>query len=223
MIGPLITENPFGLPGLHWREGRFAVTSASALTLGPVTVTLPDALRHAAAKRKSEYLAGRLCAAYALRAAGLPEAVGTKDRAPVWPIGAVGSISHSDARAVAVVSRDLAGLGVDIEPLLTPAQALDIQDMILTKAEADMQPPDLTFPEFLTLLFSAKEALYKALSARLLQMPAFLDVVLVEMTPATLTLRLGADTVTAHFILSNTDVTTLVAMDASAKGGSAQP
>ena len=45
--------------------------------------------------------------------------------ADVYKRQAAGSISHSDNRAVAVVSRDYAGLGVDIEPLMTRAQAQD--------------------------------------------------------------------------------------------------
>lgn len=199
----MITENPFGLPGLHWCEGRLSEVEVDL-------AQLPEPLRATVPKRQREFLAGRLCAAHALRAAGLAEEVGLQDRAPIWPKGAVGSISHSDARVVAVVSRGHSGLGVDVEPLMTATQAQDIKDLILTQAEAALCPVDLRFPEFLTLVFSAKEALYKALSSRLPQMPAFLDVTLLALTENTLTLQIGDHILTAHFILTDADVLTLV-------------
>ena len=94
----MITENPFGLRGLYWSEGRLSEVEVDL-------AHLPEPLRAAAPKRQREFLAGRHCAAHALRTAGLPETVGLQDRAPIWPKGAVGSISHSDARVVAVVSK----------------------------------------------------------------------------------------------------------------------
>lgn len=204
MIGALVTENPFGLSGLHWCEGRFAGAAT------PDLAQLPEALRAAVPKRQSEYLAGRLCAAHALRAAGLPETVGQKGRAPVWPAGCVGSISHSDARVVAVVSRTSAGLGVDVEQHMTPAQAADIRALILTDAEAALRPAAMAFEPFLTLVFSAKESLYKALSAHLPQMPDFLDVTVLSLTSDALALQFGGRTLTARYDLTAEDVLTLV-------------
>ncbi len=218
IAGALITESPFGLANLHWCEGRFTVTAATAISLGGVTVTLPDALYSAVPKRRSAFLAGRLCAAHALRAAGLPQVVGLQGRAPVWPHGVVGSISHSDNQVIAVVSRDYDGLGVDIEPLMTPAQAQDIHSLILTPAEIALRPAKIEFPAFLTLMFSAKESLYKALSARLSQMPSFLDVTVLALTPDSVNLCLGTHNLTAHYILSETGVVTLVTVSHPVKG-----
>jgi enterobactin synthetase component D len=212
ITGPLITENPFGLPDLVWREGRFSVTQANELNGHGITVCLPESLRFAVPKRQSEYLAGRLCAAHALRAVGLPEAVGQAGRAPIWPDGVVGSISHSDSRVICVVSRFHRGLGVDVEPLMTPAQAQDIHDLILTDAEMKLRPSHLGFEPFLTLMFSAKEAVYKALSPHLLQMPGFLDVTLLDLTPDTALLGFAGMTLTAHYILTRQDALTFVAL-----------
>lgn len=217
ITGPLITENPFGVAGIIWREAGFAVTDAAALHLDGLSVTLPTSLRDAVAKRRSEYLAGRLCAALALRSAGLPETVGQAGRAPVWPTGAVGSISHSDTRVVAVVSRGHAGLGVDVEPLMTAAAADDIRALILTPAEAALRPAGLTVLAFLTLVFSAKEALYKALSGQLARMPAFLDVVVLELTATKLRLWLGDGSFWAHYRVTEADVLTLVVVDHQAR------
>src|SRR5690606_10927778 len=57
-----------------------------------------------ASKRQCEYLAGRLCARHALhRLTGQADvpAVG-EDRAPHWPAGVVGSITHSQGQAAAL-------------------------------------------------------------------------------------------------------------------------
>jgi enterobactin synthetase component D len=215
ILFPLLTENPFGLPGLFWREGRFQSGPARELhhlgdPLGPVAVHLPDSLQHAVAKRQSEFLAGRICAALALRAAGLPEVVGQNGRAPLWPVGAVGSISHSDSRVVAAVSRDHAGLGVDCETIMPTDQARQLASMILTPAEATLQPETMGFAAFLTLVFSAKEALYKAISARRAQMPEFHDVILTGVSADRLHLALDAQDFQARFCLEQTEVLTLV-------------
>lgn len=182
--GTLILENPFGLPDLFWREGRFSSASAIELAyaldpLGPVTTILPASLKSAVAKRRTEYMAGRICAALALRQAGLAEHVGQDGRAPVWPEGGVGSISHTDSRVIAVVSRTHAGLGVDCENIMPAAQAQELQAMILNATEAGLRPSCLTFAAFLTLVFSAKEALYKALSSKLDRVLEFHDVMLI--------------------------------------------
>ncbi|MGY9049621.1 MAG: 4'-phosphopantetheinyl transferase family protein, partial [Rhodobacterales bacterium] len=185
--GALITHNTCGLPDIFWREARFCLNPATELTYmldpsGPVTVRLPADLRGAVIKRRSEYLAGRAVAALALREAGLPEQVGRRDRAPLWPKGSTGSISHTDTRVIAVVSRSHAGLGVDCETIMTPSQAAEIHPMVLTPAEAGQHPGILSFSAFLTLVFSAKEALYKAVSARLERIPEFCEATLTSMS-----------------------------------------
>lgn len=139
----------------------------------------------AAPRRIVAYLAGRYCAARALAAAGIaaPLPVGEAG-APAWPAGFVGSISHAPSRAVAVVARTdrWRAIGVDCEPVLTAAQADEIVGFTLPEAgdteagdtEVDATEVDatdvanatgdaLTWPEFVTIGFSAKETLYKTL------------------------------------------------------------
>jgi enterobactin synthetase component D len=215
ILTPLITANPFDLPQLHWREGRFRADGTDEQTfsldsLGPVRVRLPSALSGAVPKRRAEFLAGRICATLALRSAGLPEVIGMNGRAPVWPAGAVGSISHTDNRVIATVSRTLGGLGVDCETIMPPTQADNIQGMILTPFEANLRPDALPFAAFLTLVFSAKEALYKALSPRLDHVLEFLDVTLSGLSRDRLHLSYGGEAFEARFRLDRTEVLTLV-------------
>lgn len=208
---PLITENPFADPHLHWCEAGFAVADVQRLEYGPHRIALPDELRSAVPKRRSEFLAGRLCAAVALCAAGLPETVARKGRAPVWPKGCAGSITHSRDRAITVVSRHYTRLGIDCEALVGADRAATLRDAIFTEAEASLRPADMPFGTFFTLIFSAKEALYKALSAEMPKVPEFLDVTLTALTPSQLDLTLHGQSHRARYLVTKADCLTLVA------------
>ena len=119
-------------------------------------------------KRQTEYLAGRFCARAALqRLTGIPgvPAVG-EDRAPQWPAGVVGSITHGDGRAAAVVGHAEAwrGLGLDTEIRLSAERALRLAGQILTPAEFGRltgTPEEQAW--LISLTFSLKESLFKAL------------------------------------------------------------
>jgi len=132
-------------------------------------VEMPSNLHRAVAKRKAEYLAGRLCAREALRTViGMGAVPGTgEDRAPQWPAGSVGSITHSHGKAAAIVGAapHYASVGLDMEHLMPDQRALKLTGQVLTKAEQDRFGAALadTPGEFLTLAFSLKETLFKAL------------------------------------------------------------
>lgn len=123
----------------------------------------------AASKRQAEYLAGRVCAHEALRlATGTPGMPATgADRAPLWPAGATGSITHGAgfAAALAAPREEWLGLGLDVERRLSPARADRLAGQILTPGELrswsnlDEERRAL----LLTLTFSLKESLFKAL------------------------------------------------------------
>jgi enterobactin synthetase component D len=123
----------------------------------------------AAAKRQSEYLAGRVCAREALRrATGTPQVptIG-EDRAPCWPADTIGSITHGAGFAAAVAARreHWRGLGLDVERPLTPARADRLVRQILTPGELHHYRTlaDEERAQLLTLSFSLKESLFKAL------------------------------------------------------------
>ncbi|MBZ9815242.1 MULTISPECIES: 4'-phosphopantetheinyl transferase [unclassified Mesorhizobium] len=115
--------------------------------------------------RRREFRAGRLYARKALRGLGIPETVIPigPDRAPIWPTGAVGSISHTRSLcAVAVgLSADYLGIGIDIEEnsslsgelakLVTHTSELNERDVIEARLGYDLPK----------LLFVIKEAFYK--------------------------------------------------------------
>jgi 4'-phosphopantetheinyl transferase EntD len=78
---------------------------------------------------------------------------------PVWPDGVLGSMAHDSSLAVAAaaLSRDFVCLGIDVEPAepLPP----DLLDLVATRREREKIELD---PYGGRLLFTAKEAVYKA-------------------------------------------------------------
>lgn len=211
---PLLTENPFGLTGIHWRETRITPLESDELHYGgdpsgAVRITLPEDLRGAVAKRRREFLHGRLCAALALRSAGFPEELPRRGRAPLWPEGAAGSISHTDTRAIAAVARGGA-LGVDCEDLINAERAATLHDTLISGSEAALRPEGLPFEAYLTLAFSAKEALYKALSGKLETMPGFLDVAVTGITDERMSLSFDGTVHDALYRLEGDTCVTLV-------------
>jgi len=215
----LIDDRPLlPLAGAAWRSCRFRAGDVAqvlhAAPDGPVRVDLPDDLRQAVAKRRSEFLAGRLCAALALRALGAPETVGRRGRAPVWPAGVRGSITHTAERAIAVASGSVLALGLDCERLLAPAMAAEIAPLVLTEAERRRRPPGWDEARFLTLAFSAKEALYKALAESLApDIPDFKEAAVERVEAAWLALRFRDRATQVRYTMDAGDWITLAAIE----------
>lgn len=127
----------------------------------------PGEERHvarAAEKRRRDFALGRSCARAALAPLGHGEAtIGMgADGAPQWPAGILGSITHTSgyAAAVAGAANSFSGVGVDAEkvggvtPKLWPRLFNTAEQANLAeRADADVAA---------TLLFSAKEAAFKA-------------------------------------------------------------
>lgn len=150
-------------PLVQWIEFDPALFLASAFPLAGIDC--PDSIARSVSKRQAEFFFGRLAARRALTAAGsakvdLPIGPG---REPVWPAGFMGSITHVDrlAAAVAMPKKERLGVGIDLERLIDAQTALDIQKLVATRHElAHLR--GLSARAALTLIFSAKEALFKA-------------------------------------------------------------
>lgn len=132
----------------------------------PVWPEEAPAMAGMVAARRREFAAGRAAIRTALRVLGAPPAAVPMgpDRAPLWPEGIVGSLSHIPSACLAVVAHAarFRSLGVDLEE--GAALPEDLWDAILIPAERDWlaaQPaPDRG--GLARLIFSAKEAAYKA-------------------------------------------------------------
>jgi 4'-phosphopantetheinyl transferase EntD len=133
--------------------------------------------------RRRTWAGGRAAMHEALARLGHPRAdVGTDDRgAPVLPSGILGSITHKEALAAALVTDATAGgrdarVGVDLE--LDVVRSQDIASRVLTAGELEaIAPLDATERAREVLLrFSAKEAVYKALDPYVRRYVGFLEV-----------------------------------------------
>lgn len=130
---------------------------------------LPPSVRRAVSRRQVEYLAGRICARAAIEALQhTPLFPGMRpDRAPQWPPGLTGSITHAHGRAAALVGldHDWQGIGLDLETLLSDGQAQEIAGDILTPDEQSRltRLPGSQQAQQVTLTFSVKESLFKVL------------------------------------------------------------
>ncbi|PNC12677.1 enterobactin synthase subunit EntD [Enterobacter cloacae] len=155
------THSTFSLAGLTLHRIIFdpaTFTDADLLWL-PHHAELADAGR----KRKADHLAGRIAAAHALPDHTVP-AIGPSGE-PLWPDGISGSITHSGTQAMAVVVRDRHALiGIDCETILPENEAREIKDGIIdAQEERVLSHSGYPFALALTLVFSAKESLFKAL------------------------------------------------------------
>ncbi len=127
-------------------------------------------------KRQAEFLHGRLAVRGAFRALGVEPVdvpIGAT-REPVWPDGFLGSITHCEGLAAAAVAHTAGtrGIGIDVERVVTPdwrddlfAMAIGAREQSLIEAAANApgarQPVDV----LATMVFSAKESLFKAAHA----------------------------------------------------------
>jgi 4'-phosphopantetheinyl transferase EntD len=118
-------------------------------------------------KRRREFASGRGCAHRALERLGMaaaPIAAGARGE-PLWPEGVVGTIAHCRGYRGCAVARaeDLATIGIDAEPNepLPPGLLGDVArpEEIGALAELARAEPGVHWDR---LLFSAKEAVYKA-------------------------------------------------------------
>ena len=162
---------PFSVPvdaiGLVAACGRVADHASSLL---------PDeriGLERMADVRRAEYSSGRRVAREALGLLGIEDcAVAARGRLPMWPPGVVGSITHSRELALAMVGRvgAVAGIGVDLE------QEDRVDAHVAERVLVPEERRRLAEEDWRTMLFAAKEAVYKAVNPLVGEYLAFGDV-----------------------------------------------
>lgn len=151
-------------------ERILPAAAASAESFGePADATLfPEeeaVIARAVDRRRREFATGRACARAALARLGVPAGpilVGER-RAPCWPPGVVGSITHCRGYAAAAVagSDGLAALGIDAEPD-EPLPDGVLRTIALPAERAMLAGLPPSGPSWERLLFCAKESVYKA-------------------------------------------------------------
>lgn len=158
------------IPGAVLVTASYDATAFSDDLFDRLDIPCPPKLYRAVARRKADFLAGRAMALAAMTCLDLPpQPVGNAaNRAPIWPDGVTGSLSHARGRCACLLSRNTRlTFGVDTEAIAENRTLTAILTETLSPAERQTitQGP---FPAATnaTLAFSAKEALFKALYAR---------------------------------------------------------
>lgn len=147
----------------HFDRSKYTDDYYSALN-----VNFPSSLSKAVDSRKAEYLIGRYLAQSILKDFGLPYEdirIG-RNRSPIWPSGICGSISHTSDMVMCAISNSKSTrfLGIDIESPICPSIADSISQQVLRKDECPIVfNCGLTFELVVSLAFSAKETLFKAI------------------------------------------------------------
>lgn len=147
---------------------RFELHRYQDALFSAAAIPFPEHLTPAVPKRRAEFLAGRHLACQVLAALGHDGVIVARgdDRAPIWPPGVAGALSHNSDTALCAVHHEpgLGGVGLDVETLLAPERAEALWEGIVGGAEyAWLCEQPMAFNALLTLVFSAKESLFKAL------------------------------------------------------------
>lgn len=132
---------------------------------------LPSKIADFHPKRAHEFKLGRLCAHLSYQKLTTKELFNLpmgEGREPLWPSDVVGSISHCAGFVCAAVgaASTLNGVGVDLETWGRVKEELASSICVAGEFERIKMQTPFSPTEALTLVFSAKEALYKALYSR---------------------------------------------------------
>ncbi|HEU0242067.1 MAG TPA: 4'-phosphopantetheinyl transferase superfamily protein [Micromonosporaceae bacterium] len=147
-----------------------AVVSAEATDDDPAAGLLPEEeafISGAVDRRRREYATVRHCARRALVALGLPPVPIPSGiaRDPLWPPGIVGSMTHCEGYRAAAVARAtmVRTIGIDAEPNEPLPNGL-VSTVLTSRERVAVSRLAVAAPtvRWDRLLFSAKEAVYKA-------------------------------------------------------------
>lgn len=167
---PLQIDSDCRQASCHFDRSLFQTETPDRLNL-----TLPATLDSAVHKRKAEFIAGRYCARAALAQlddnqpmSNTSAVIGIgANREPLWPPGVVGSITHTHDYAAAIVAprSKVRALGLDSETWIDPGSVEHVSELILTIREEYTDHLHMFDSplHYLTLVFSAKESLFKCL------------------------------------------------------------
>jgi len=147
---------------------KFNITEYHDTFFTDENILFPANIQRAVTKRKAEYFAGRYLAKQVLAQHGTKafDLRSDPQRCPLWPNQLVGSISHTKNIALCAIANKthIIALGIDIEFWIKKQSEKLIKSTVINPQEEQLiKASGLVFNQALTLIFSAKESLFKAL------------------------------------------------------------
>ncbi|XAV88096.1 MAG: 4'-phosphopantetheinyl transferase superfamily protein [Candidatus Symbiodolus clandestinus] len=165
---------------------NYSVKHYSNELFSQLGISCPRPLLNVTPKRKAEFLAGRYLCRLLLLVYGLPPldiTIGT-NRQPLWPVGWIGSITHTHNTAISCLANlsQISLLGIDLEEWIEENTANEISKRIIDEKELMLLSPLGTHQQKVTLAFSAKESFFKAIYLKVVYYFDFNVVRLVNVT-----------------------------------------
>jgi enterobactin synthetase component D / holo-[acyl-carrier protein] synthase len=150
-------------------EESFALVILSAKDHSDCQSHLEEALLlnpNVSPKRRAEFTLGRAAAQRALKQIGFdnpPPVLQGRSFEPLWPEGIVGSITHCHPWTIAIAAKRTPALtvGIDLESIQRMGRE-DVSSLICLDSELGWAHDDGDFVVRLTMIFSAKETIFKA-------------------------------------------------------------
>ncbi|EGR4187555.1 4'-phosphopantetheinyl transferase superfamily protein [Vibrio cholerae] len=212
--------------GVFFCRCQFDATKINLDFAEKENIDIPSSIWRSVKKRQSEFIAGRYMAKLCLESLSIFDydvAIGS-NREPVWPEEIQGSISHTASQAGAIVTKlkKYRFVGLDIEELCSPHIAKQVRWDIHNKQEfALFFKLGFSTEMITTIIFSAKESLFKATFPYIRQYFGFecARVIDVSTFQQSLTLKLDVshlhddsiqDTFTCRYFIGTSSVTTII-------------
>ncbi len=140
---------------------------SDSMAIDILGIDLFQKISKAVISRKAEFLAGRILVNHILATLEFEKIkldIGS-NRQPIWPQNIKGSISHVDQIVICAIctSKKFKRIGIDIE-LLNEDIPQDLTKTIMNLEEENLAKKyNIKKPHYFSLVFSAKESLFKAL------------------------------------------------------------
>ncbi|WP_312967649.1 4'-phosphopantetheinyl transferase family protein [Acinetobacter gerneri] len=141
-----------------------------------LSIQLPKQFLEYSNIRQREFLAGRYAAKLALSAIyennWIDQVKIGRRREPIFPDDLLGTLTHSKTIAICAVtpSKTIGFIGVDIEPIMQGDDLLGIAEKVFSSRELDLLlSKGINKEVAATLIFSAKESVFKAISKKISQ------------------------------------------------------
>lgn len=155
--------------GLHLTICRYSSGFFSDRLFAHYNIFSPEKITLSEKVRQSEYLAGRIAAKLSLEEFNISNfpIVSDLNRCPIWPENLTGSITHTRTFAICAVAEknSIHSVGIDLEEVVCKKNASDIFNHVLNTNERYLLKAFGNCCELLllTIVFSAKESIFKAL------------------------------------------------------------
>ncbi len=188
--------HPAFLQPKSWAWAQADLAALEAALRGRDVLCLPSVPPFAVRHRQLAFVAGRMCAELALLQAGAHGPCSVLRGAsgqPVWPRGWTGSITHISRFALAVATRREGAydLGIDAEQLIAARTQPAVLQTCVHSSEQQLLAAAARPELALTVLFSAKEAYFKAVYGQVRRFIDFKEVALAGWSPSEGSFHIG--------------------------------